>query len=222
LEIEIFHEKNKISNLVESRFAVWNAGTVGFKSSDISTSDPLAISFPGAKILKVVGPDDSRKALGARIELATDNQALLRFEILDPGDAFVFVVYSAVQADSGTKLSALGSVEGALSGLPRGVSKPKTVLRRLSWKFILPLVVFILFGLIVFSRSIVAFTPYEALFSFDPVDVSTTRGLVTGIFGLIFGGLLTASGLYIVILLWRGWRQRPPNFVYDQLLDRKE
>jgi hypothetical protein len=221
VSIEVSYEGKPITNLVESKIAVWNSGTEGFNGNDLVISDPLGFQLNNARIIKVAGPKSSRKAVNAIATNAGDGFVRVIFELLDKKDAFVLVIYSVADDDDIHSRDEYGDITGALSGLPNGFSK-------VSWRYgILSMTseitiacsLAIIAGLLLILRAIIVFTPYETSLShiIDPISWRNWKDIIRFIAMVVIGPAMLLGGTLGLRHQIRKRRQRPPQFVLDEL-----
>jgi hypothetical protein len=111
-----------IEKLSRCDVVVWNRGSRTLAGSDISPSDPLAVSFPaGVAILDVNVYKQTRHSiqLSAAVR-ATERRVTIAFDYLDKGDGGAIEILYQQEEESGSGLHLTGSIRG----LPEGPRRP--------------------------------------------------------------------------------------------------
>jgi hypothetical protein len=115
-EIKILFNNAPVPRVVVTQVAVWNAGNVVVRGSDIVSANPLAVSFgDGALVLHTQRVKATQEVNDFRITPVEDrSQALLEFDYLNARDGATFQIIH-----TGTKDKS--KVIGSIRGIPKGV-----------------------------------------------------------------------------------------------------
>jgi hypothetical protein len=111
-QLEIRYGGETVPEVTVTKVELANSGTETVRAEDISSHDPLRLSFPaGDRLLSWSVTDASRESCGAElIRPEADATVLLRFDFLDPGDGFTSeVIHTAGLSD---KVQLTGTVKG--------------------------------------------------------------------------------------------------------------
>jgi len=117
-EVEIYFNKQLVSNLRLSYIVFWNAGTMSISGSDIVQLDPVRIELePGSEILKIKISKVSRSVIN--FDVIKDNIqphiANISFDYLDPNDGATLEILH-------TGESINPKVLGTIKGIPKGLT----------------------------------------------------------------------------------------------------
>ena len=119
-QLEIRFEGTVVPRVATTIIGIWNNGNQTIQGSQIVESDKLRIKlFDEGKILRARLQASTRPVLDASIQISGENEAVISFDFLDPGDGFVaYIVHSAAPRSA----FLIGTVRGVKDG-PRRLKK---------------------------------------------------------------------------------------------------
>src|SRR6267142_1742871 len=116
-EIKILFNEVAVPRVVITQLAVWNAGNMVVKGTDIVESDPLKVSLEdGAVILHAQRMSATREVNDFRIRISEEDQscAFLEFDYLNAQDGAKFQIIHTITIGK-------AKVTGSIRGIPKGV-----------------------------------------------------------------------------------------------------
>jgi hypothetical protein len=143
-EVTIMYKGMKVPRLSSSLIALWNAGNLTIRGSDIVEADPLRIVVSkDATILRADVISTTRKvnSVKARVHHERQNEVLCSFDYLDSGDgAWIEILHTSENSHP--------DIVGTIRGLPRGISDWGSMFpdsdRRIYWTLAIVIVLFFL------------------------------------------------------------------------------
>lgn len=135
--LEICFNGQIVPQVTRTTIAIWNSGTQTVLGSQIVALEPLkAVYEQEARVLQSTVIGVTRPAIDAKVQASdADNEALMKFDYLDPGDGFV------VEIIQSARLGQL-KITGTLRGMPKGLTAHLTPIDRVWSKRRLTIIAF--------------------------------------------------------------------------------